>query len=629
VTGDQFQQIKKLNNAAYGSRDAADMEKLLRKPIQSTDLSPDAMEGSLEGAKTSTGLLAQEVDSLSADGTITPDRVSAYAQEMQQMAQHRSDMLAEIKAKGDYLVQDSSARANWFKNMALEQKYISRVETLTDALRLQNGLDPIDRGGKSIALRGSSRAAENFATTGAAGAVADNSLSRANLELATSIAEVAKTNPEFAASGPSTIAQMAQNLSAADKGFLLDQIKQSAGNDFAASTATAMRGTPNPDPSFKGNYQTAVEEGKRQAASEGGTAAGDSTFAEWDKAMADSIGIDNDLSKISNVSRVQMNQLGQKWLPRMNNALGAYFAAKELYGAGQDMGQYLDFMSAAMDSNTPDAVAQQYLENAQQIAQGMIAKGTWGAVMAGLFEAFPTVGAIVGTFAISYNGTRWVLETTGADKVVTIDLAVSGIDAGNQLSEAAANGADWFWNGSTRAQRETQLMLDSYQRALDRGDIILRDGVTQQDLSDAIKSGDLGRVHNALVQNNPCGLAKSQVNLTGNATASATTGTTAADKVYVYALKGIGLVIATEKDVTTTHACIWNGGGPRPCPDGKPAEILGKAGKGDGYASAADAHADLKTSLTCTNGYWGLKADVFGGQWLQNNVTSADCKSIK
>lgn len=94
-------------------------------------------------------------------------------------------------------------------------------------------------------------------------------------------------------------------------------------------------------------------------------------------------------------------------------------------------------------------------------------------------------------------------------------------------------------------------------------------------------------------------------------------------------LKGIGLVIATEKEATTTHGCEWNGGGPRPCPNGKPAEIVGKAGNQGGYASAAEAKADLKKSLECSSGYWGAKANVFGGQWLQNNVGTTDCKVVK
>jgi hypothetical protein len=529
VTNEQFSQIKALNNAAYGRRDSADMEKLLRQPIQSTELTPESFNNSVLGIKTDTKLLAEKVDALTADGTITPDRVSAYAQEMQDMQAHRAELVDAVQRAGNF-AGDDAANAELFKNMALQQKYISRVETLTDALRLQNGLDPVDRGGASLALRGSDRAAENFAVANSAGSVADNSLSRANMELASSIAEVAKTNPDFAASGPSTIASMSQGMSPADKGFLLDQLRASNGDDYAKATAAAMRGTTDTSPTYKASARAAADSASQQAAQEAGASAPDSTFSTWDKVMADSLGIDNDLSKLS-VNRQQLNQLGQKWLPQISNVLGPIFIAKEAVGAGMDMQNYLSNVSKAMDSNTPDAVAQQYLQNAQQIAEGMIAKGTFGAGLTALMEAFPTAGAIVGSFAISYNGSRWVLEKTGGDQAVTIDLAVGAIDAGQQALEGAGNSADRFWNGSDRAQREANALLNAYQGALDRGEIVLRDGVTQQDLVEAVNAGDIRRIRTVLIENNQCGLARSQVNLVSKAPATATaTPTTPAPK---------------------------------------------------------------------------------------------------
>jgi hypothetical protein len=648
ITPDQFKQIQAKNNAAYGLRESAEMEKLLRAPIQ-------------------TG------DDITPDGAITPDRVNAYAQEMQEMAQHRADMLAQIKAQGGYLIEDSSARANWFKNMALEQKYISRIETATDALRLQNGLDPLPRGsgvnsfptqsmydatgqpwdqnGQSIALRGSKRAADNFARAGAATAVADNSLSRANIELATSIAEIAKTNPDFRVSGPATIATLAQQLSPAEKGFLLEQLQRSGGNDFAATTASAMRSTPNVDPAFKSAFKGAVDQSNQQAAQDAGASAPDSTFATWDKALQDSLGIDNDTSKIANISRRQLNDFGQKWLPRMNMALGEIFKAKEIVDAGLDMREYLANLGSAMDGSVPDALAQKYLENAQRIAQGMIAKGTFGAGMTALMEAFPTAGAIVGTFAISFNGTRWVLESTGADKALTIDLAVGAIDLGNQAVEGAGNAVDYLWNGETRAQREARMLLDAYQRAFDRGDILLRDGVSAQDLINAVKLGDIRRIRNELIQDNFCGISKPKPDLQGSPQPAATPTPVLApaapapapelppiepDMYYAFVFSGIGVAIATGAEATTTPGCVWNGGGPRPCPGAGPARIQGIAS--GPFSDPAEVHADLKTKLVCRNGYWGPQAQFGSGGtglaaggwvWLQNNVGTSDCKVVQ
>jgi hypothetical protein len=105
---------------------------------------------------------------------------------------------------------------------------------------------------------------------------------------------------------------------------------------------------------------------------------------------------------------------------------------------------------------------------------------------------------------------------------VTIDLAVGAIDAGQQAVEGASNAADRFWNGTDRAQREANALLNAYQGALDRGEIVLRDGVTQQDLIDAVNAGDIRRIRTVLIQDNPCGLGRSLVNLVSKATATPT-----------------------------------------------------------------------------------------------------------
>ena len=237
-----FKAIQAKNYAAYGRRESAEMERLLREPA---------------------GL--QTGEAITPPGEITPERVRAYTLEMQEMAEHRNQMLAEIRAKGGYLIENSDARADWFKNMALEEKYISRIEEATDALRTQNGLSPLDRGKGSIALRGSKRAlydpsgnpTNNFERAGSAAAVAENSLNRANFELATSVAEVAKSNPAFRAAAPGDIAAISQQLTPAQKGFLLEQIRQGGNNELAAAVAASMRESwsPETDPAYRGRFQ--------------------------------------------------------------------------------------------------------------------------------------------------------------------------------------------------------------------------------------------------------------------------------------------------------------------------------------------------------------------------------------
>lgn len=96
--------------------------------------------------------------------------------------------------------------------------------------------------------------------------------------------------------------------------------------------------------------------------------------------------------------------------------------------------------------------------------------------------------------------------------------------------------------------------------------------------------------------------------------------------VYVYVLKDIGVVAATQQVVSTRPGCHWAGGGPRPCTT--PASVIGALG--GPYASEDAARADMRTKLDCSRGHWG----TFVGQgpskaWLQNNITGSDCRSMK
>lgn len=98
--------------------------------------------------------------------------------------------------------------------------------------------------------------------------------------------------------------------------------------------------------------------------------------------------------------------------------------------------------------------------------------------------------------------------------------------------------------------------------------------------------------------------------------------------VYVFVLEGIGVVLAREDVVRTRPHCEWNGGGPRPCPGAPPAKAIGALG--GPYASEGAARADLKTKLDCFNGYWGAFINYGSGKaWLQNNVGTGDCRSVK
>ncbi len=100
---------------------------------------------------------------------------------------------------------------------------------------------------------------------------------------------------------------------------------------------------------------------------------------------------------------------------------------------------------------------------------------------------------------------------------------------------------------------------------------------------------------------------------------------TAVSQYYVYVLAGIGFYIGTESSVKTTQSCRFAGGGL--CPNNPPTIAGVYSGP---FSSVSAAKADLKTKLECQSGYWGPQG-LYGGKWywLQNNVGTSDCKSVK
>jgi hypothetical protein len=139
---------------------------------------------------------------------------------------------------------------------------------------------------------------------------------------------------------------------------------------------------------------------------------------------------------------------------------------------------------------------------------------------------------------------------------------------------------------------------------------------------------------------NPIGGRDFQSCAEAQAVAAGSTGTGTADGgqgqtggggspgVHVFVLADIGVVAATQESVKTRLRCEWAGGGPRPCPQAGPAQVLGTLG--GPYPSESAARADMKGKLDCQRGYWGAFIPYGSGRaWLQNNVTTADCRSVK
>ena len=515
VTQAQFEEIARMNNAAYTRREAAEFELISR-----------AKDGTL----------------------VSAGQARAYAEEMQDFIRHKQEIVRNLRSNPNAL-NDPDLRADIYKTSAQEQKYIERVEADADLVRRQNGLKPVDRNmlsdsysvvrdangniimklkhiqdsegnihfqeraQGSIAARGSvrdpgrTRMVEDVSVdTATADAVSQNSLNRALADLAEAQAQAAAVNSDFARSAARDIAVVSRALPPSEKGFLLERIRKSRGSDFAADVAKEMRSTSPPrpnDPVLDRQIADAAAHAREAGASN--SAAGENPILArtraWDLAFQKTIGLSSDTAELS-LTRRQANEIMQRGLPKLNAALGAVFIAKEAYDAGGMMGEFVYHLTAASGQDVPDAVAQQHYEAAQALAYGMVEKGVLGSAMIATMEAFPTVGAVVGTYAATYEGTRFVLENTRTGRYID-KVAGGGFDIGFRAADRLSDAATALTGGRTQAQRaedEGNRLCQSYLNALDRGQIRLRPGTTKDELCNAARQGDIGWIRSEIIE---------------------------------------------------------------------------------------------------------------------------------
>jgi hypothetical protein len=534
VNDQQFAgRIKELNNAPYDDRLAARYEWLVRPPKF------ERAEAVGRGLDPDDPQIQRLIGKGWPVGEITPEYVNAYSLQMQRLIAHREHMAAEIQSKPGYL-NDDYLRAELIKTMALEQKYVTRLHDLIDRLRKQNNVpaaieDPDYRAygyrrknGRSIAAAGAERFAGNE-TTGAAHLVVRNSTNRAIMELARTVSRVAKANRSFRFTAPGDIAKIAQYLPPADKALLLEQLRRSAGDDFATKVTENMRRNSPPVGVNAETHQQLIQaanEARQRASGEPVSSNPVSRACQWyknrrpyderlldpmyrstrawDESFARTI-LDNNLDNIKNLTRRQFNQIAQRWLPRVEGGVAVLFAAKDTWETGLALRSYIHHLAQAMDERTPDAIAQQHFMAAQDMARRMVEKGVYSGAMLIAMKAFPTLGAVLGTLQISYGGTRFFLENTCTGQ--NIDrTATDGFDAITRGSEAAGEAIERLRKGETQDDSETRRLIDSYQEAIRRGEIRLRDGVRLVDLWDAIKNGQLYRINQEIIERAICDL---------------------------------------------------------------------------------------------------------------------------
>lgn len=192
---DEFREIAKMNNDAYKNRYAAEYEALSR----------------------------------AGDGTrIGPEHVNGYMEEMNEFAQKKGRKVDKILSEPPSHLSDPKNRAELFQAMAQEQKYTSRMESLDDFLRAQEGLPPRNRG-TTMSKLGSNRSASNSANVRNANAVADSSRFAALEDLAETMSEVSRKNPHFNVNAVDDIAKIVEGLPPGRRASALSRISRSAG----------------------------------------------------------------------------------------------------------------------------------------------------------------------------------------------------------------------------------------------------------------------------------------------------------------------------------------------------------------------------------------------------------------
>jgi hypothetical protein len=466
VTNRQFDQIAKLNNDAYKRRLAADAERIMRLP-----------PGSKE--------------------TLTPAMFREYTREMQDFIDKKQKLLAELREDPGRL-SDPAVKAEYHRLMAQEQKYIERIESLNGTLRKQEGLpggqprphDPyyemtMDENGNarlrkrsdaSIALRGAERSPTNFGTTGAASAVAENSASRAVRELAESMAEAGQKNPAAWGSAADEIAKITAHLPPAEKGMLIERLKnmhgegvaKSAAEGFAQKVADAMR--------REAGVSTATEVvgGLKGAAK------------SLDDALRSALGVSDDLSRMGNLRR-GFNESAARALGGLEN-LNKIGTAATVLESSAHATVFLGNLVKAFDPNVDDDKAAEYFRKAQESFAALAKSGG----LAALCEAVPTFGVMYGGWTIGYDGTQFILTSTETGESLNRSIG-DYVNRHVRASESAANDLTKFFGGESdqmRKEDQASELEKKYWEALRAGRIILKPGVRTIDVAERIRAGD-------------------------------------------------------------------------------------------------------------------------------------------
>ena len=163
----------------------------------------------------------------------------------------------------------------------------------------------------------------------------------------------------------------------------------------------------------------------------------------------------------------------------------------------KDLSQYAGEYGVAMDPTTTDADAKENFQNMENTGKKMAVGGSVGAAL-----AVTPGGNLVGAGLAGYAGGRWVMENTETGQKIE-NLKVDAVDGVTRAGESISDTMTGWAGGETVQMAEDGRIKDiqlAHLHALERGDIQLKPGQTLQDLMNDIKRGGPSVTGSGLVE---------------------------------------------------------------------------------------------------------------------------------
>lgn len=414
---DEFREIARMNNDAYKNRFAAEYEALSRS---------------------------------SDGGKIGPQHVDGYMTEMNDFARKKGRKVQDIMAKGPSYLNDPVHRAELFQAMAQEQKYNSRLESLDDFLRAQEGLPPRNRG-VSISKAGSNRSAGNSANVRRANAVADASRYSALEDLAETMGQVSKKNPAFNPNAADDIARIVEGLPPGRRAGVLSRIRANGNPGLVDDVLAASRRAGRLPP--------------------GAGLADDMARASLDD-LARIGGKLDDLADIGKARRA-LNAAASAM-----DKLGKAAATFEVALAASQLAELFDLRSRIMDPDISDEEAASLIEKAGVLARNLAESS----VLAALSEKYPAVAIAYGTWSLACAGGEWVSPTktplpAGARGSNCLDRQVRALDRAH----------DWWTGKDKEREAQSRGLCDKFMASVRQRRLRTRGSFSVKNVCDAIR----------------------------------------------------------------------------------------------------------------------------------------------